>query len=336
MQEASLETLWRSKIAEKGGVAAKQALSILVNDPELTTLKPYLDFVSANWSDPLRPALMGLSCQAVDGKFEDTTQTATALCLMNLSFFLWDDAIDKAPSRLFKPTFFGAFGEEAAIIMGGLASAKAFNLLSTIRQNEKLKQAVNEEVWKLWSKMAQAETASLSRRNNSYRAKDKLSKIQKHATTNLATCLRIGALIGDGSQNEIRHLGKYGLYLGTIIDLRNDFRVATNQTVELVQKIKSGSLPYSVLWAKEHSHATKIMLTKISQKEDVEPSDVAEVVGSLLQAGVKEEIMRSIRRLSKKAVEELSTLKKCEATLTLKSFAEAQPKLFAESLRFRC
>jgi geranylgeranyl pyrophosphate synthase len=333
MNKKTNEKFWQRFLADKGGKTSKDAALTLLNDPDLATLKPCLDFVSANWADPLRPALMSLSCEAVGGKSEDTKQAAVALTLMNLSFYLWDDAIDKAPYRLFKPTFYGKFGSDAAIILGGVASAKGFNILSKMELNKKRKEAINQEVWTLWATMAKAESAALNSRRREYTSKDKLQKIKEEAKANLATCLRIGAIIGSASKTEVLHLGKYGEYLGAAIDLKNDFRVATNLTVELSQKIGTGALPYSLLWAKEHSKVIEEMLTKMRKKENVEPNDTAELVSSLLETGIKEALARKIKRLTKKAGEELSQLKNNEATRTLKDFVEDQPHLFEASLQ---
>ena len=74
--------------------------------------------------------MIKLACEAVEGKPQDTEEIAMAMSLMNLSFYLWDDMVDKAPCRLFNPTLFGKFGEGSALIMGGLASAKAFTILN--------------------------------------------------------------------------------------------------------------------------------------------------------------------------------------------------------------
>jgi geranylgeranyl diphosphate synthase type I len=333
MDKENLEEHWHSIIADRGGRVAKQAMSELLNDPDLAVLTPCLNFISANWSDPLRPALIGLSCEAVGGKSEDTAQVAIALSLMNLSFFLWDDAIDKAQTRLFKPTFFGKFGENAAIIVGGLASAKAFIIFNSTIQDERLRKSVSEEIWKLWATMAQAESAALSSRKGTYRARDKLLKIQEEAKSNLSTCLRIGAMIGNGSTEQVLHLGNYGVFLGMIVDIRNDFRVATNLTVELAQKIKTGALPYSLLWAKEHSQVTRGIIRKIREKENVQPNDVAKLVASVLETRIKEVFASKLDKLTKKAGVELSSLRCSEATQTLKSFVEAQPLLFEQTLR---
>ena len=101
------------------------------------------------------------------------------------------------------------------------------------------------------AKMAQAETVTLRLRSRgSFSPEKKFWKIKTEAT-DLETCLKMGAIIGNGSESEIKHLGKYGLCLGIILELWKDFHVSVNLTLELAEKIRSGALPYSLLWASE-------------------------------------------------------------------------------------
>src|SRR3972149_5421187 len=88
-------------LEDNGGKTANKTTNILLHDPTLKELKPELEFTSKNWRDPLRPAMIKLACEAVGGKPQDTEEVAMAMSLMNLSFYLWDDIIDKASSRLF-------------------------------------------------------------------------------------------------------------------------------------------------------------------------------------------------------------------------------------------
>lgn len=324
---------WHRILENKGGKVAEEAKLTLLNDPALRDLKTPLEFISRNWHDPLRPALMALSCEAVGGRQEDTKTTALAISLMNLSFFIWDDMVDKASSRLFKPTFYGKFGEGTTLIVGGLASAKAFLILNNqTLGEEKKRKNVSKLVWSLWAKTAKAEIINFKSRNEKYSSRDKFWKIKSEAVANLATCLKIGAVIGNGSKNEIMHLGKYGLYLGILLDLQNDFLLSTNLTLELEAKLKTGVLPYSLLWAKEHSEKTKRILNDICKKNEIDPNDLERIVASTLETDILNRTKKSIERLAKKAGGELVELPKNEGTQALKSFVEAQPQLFEESL----
>jgi geranylgeranyl pyrophosphate synthase len=331
IEKNSLEERCREILEGYGGSIADKARTILLEDSALRDLRSPLGYISKNWRDPLTPALMRLSCESVGGASHETSDVALAMSLMNLSFYIWDDIIDKAPCKLLRSTLFGKFGEETALIVGGLASAKAFSILSQIDTSKKKRQTIANLFWDLWAKMAQAETASLRLQSGKNSSRAKLWKIKTEAT-DLRTCLRIGAVVGNGSENEVNHLGNYGMCLGIILELWKDFHVAVNLTLELAEKIRNGALPYSLLWASEHSEKIRKELNDVAGRKTLEPSCVRQIVKNTLETRALDNTLQSIRRYAKKAETELIDLKKNYSAQTLQFFVDAQPRLFVESL----
>ena len=328
----NIEERCRRILEDNGGMVADKARTILLEDPALKDLRPPLEFISKNWRNPLTPAMIRLSCEAVGGRPEETYEAALAMNLMSLSLYIWDDMIDKARLKLFKPTLFGKFGEGMALIIGGLASAKAFSILNQMNVDEVKHQTVTKLLWDFLVKMAQAETAGLRLRSRkNFSPRKKFWKIKTEAT-DLETSLRIGAVLGDGSESEIQHLGRYGLCLGIILELWKDFHVSVNLTLELADKIRSGTLPYSLLWARERSEKIRKKLDNLSSKNTIEQACIKEIVEDALEIKALENIVKNVRRLAKKAEKELIELKRNNATRTLQFFIEAQPRLFTESL----
>jgi geranylgeranyl pyrophosphate synthase len=313
-----------------GGETATKATNLLLKDPTLGDLRPMLEFISKNWQDPLRPAMIKLACESVNGKTQETQEVAVAMSLMNLSFYLWDDIIDKAPSRLFKPTMLGKFGEAPTLILGGLASAKAFIILNQTKLDQTKHEAISELFWEMWTKMATAETANLQARNEEYMAKDKLLKIENEASANLEICLKMGATLGNGSEEQITHLGKYGFCLGVILELQHDVKVSINLTLELADKIKTGAYTYALLSAKEKNPELQKNLQEITCAKTVESKELEKVVKGILATKALDEISERIEELSKQAIEELREIKKNSATRALQDFAEAQPRAFKQ------
>jgi geranylgeranyl pyrophosphate synthase len=328
----NIEEHCRKILEDNGGMVADKARTILLEDPALKDLRAPLEFISKNWRDPLTPAMMRLSCAAVGGQPKDTHEAALALSLINLSFHIWDDIIDKAQLKLFKPTLCGKFGEGTTLIIGGLASAKAFSILNQMNIEKEKYQTIIKLFWNFLVKMARAEAVNLrlrSQRNPSSR--EKFWKIKTEAA-DLETCLRIGAVLGNGSESEIQHLGKCGLCLGTILELWKDFHVSVNLTLELAEKIKSGALPYSLLWARERSEKIQKKLDTLATKEIIEPSYIKQIVEDTLETKALDNTVKTIRRLVKKGMKELFEMKSSDATRSLQLFVEAQPRLFIESL----
>jgi geranylgeranyl pyrophosphate synthase len=322
----NVEERCRKILEDNGGFIADKAKTLLLEESSLKNLRAPLEFISKNWRDPLTPALMGLSCSAVGGKPEETHEAALALSLMNLSFYIWDDIIDKAQIKLFKPTLFGKFGEGTALIIGGLASAKAFSILNQMKVDDVKRQTITKLFWNLWTRMAQAETINLKLRSNeNLTASKKLWKIKTEAT-DMETCLRIGATIGNGSQSEVEHLARYGHCLGIILELWKDFLVSTNLTLELEEKIRNGASPYSMLWASEHSEEIPRKIADFSQ------FNAKQLVMRILETKVLDNVMKTIQRIEKKGERELIEMKTNDAVATLHLFIELQPRFFLNSL----
>ncbi len=330
--ESSLKERCHRILEENGGRVADRASRILLEDPILKDLRPPLEFISKNWREPLTPSMMSLACEAVGGSSKETHETSLAMSLMHLCFYVWDDMVDKANSKSFKPTLFGKFGEGPALIIGGLASAKAFSILNRINVDVIKRQEINKLVWELWTKMAQAEATNLRLRkheNASYRKKFSVIKME---ASDLETCIKIGAILGNGSKVEIKHLANYGLFLGIILELWKSFYVTTNLTMELAEKLKNGAYPFLLLWAKEHSEKLRKKLEELTRNKSIGSSEIKEIVEYVLETNVINNTKKNIRRFTNKAKVELAELTNNEATQKLRFFVEAQPQLFIESL----
>jgi len=322
------------KILEQyGGKTADKTTKILLQDPTLKELKPELEFISKNWRDVLRPAMIKLACETVEEEPQTTEDVEIAASLMNLSFYLWDDLVDNATHRLFNPTLFGKFGAGPTLIMGGIASAKAFTILNKAKMNKEKRQTIAALFWDMWAKMSTTEAINLRTRESQYSAKDKQLKIDAEAEADLGNCLKMGAVMGNGSENEIKSLGKYGLYLGTILELQHDFQVSANLTLELGEKVKMSTIPYTLLIAKESSTDLQEALKDIECKKIIGPKEIEKIVQLFLAANMVNKIEETIEELISKAVEELSFTNKKGASKALRSFAEVQMRFFKESLQ---
>ena len=330
--ELNIEGICRKILEDSGGFIANQARTILLDDPELKELCSPLEFISKNWRDPLTPAMISLSCEAVGGQPKDTYEAALAMSLINLSFYVWDDIIDKVQIKLFKPTLYGKFGEGTTLMIGGLSSAKAFLILNQMSLDQEKYRVITKLLWDFLVDMARAETINLrlrTQRNPS--AKEKFWKIKTEAA-DLGTCLRIGAIIGDGSADEVRHLGNYGKCLGMILELWKDFHVGLNLTLELAAKVKAGAFPFVLLWASERSDKIRRKLDQIRTAETIEQADITQILEETLATGALTHTVRAVKSFAKKGGEELMKIRSNDATRALHMLIDAQPQLFVQSL----
>jgi geranylgeranyl pyrophosphate synthase len=289
-----------------GGVIANKAIETLLKDTQITELKPLSEFIARNWRDCFSPAMMNLGCQFVGGNAKDTEELAVSISLMNLSFRLWDDIIDQDFCRTLRPTFVGKFGKNTALIYGGIVSAKAFTLVKEADLGLSKKCKINDLFWNYWATMAKSEIKDLNAKTDKYSAANKLNKI-KAETINVQTCLKIGAIIGNGSTSDIKLLENYGFHLGMILELINDVRVSLNLTLELEKKIKQNQLPLLLLLGREESGQIKEEIEFLSKKQVISSEDMGHLIEILLNSVSWKQLASYYKEESEKCQIALST-----------------------------
>lgn len=323
IQQQSLDIL-----EEYGKKTADKAVTMLLEDPALKKIETVVKFVSKSWRDPLTPAMINLSCQAVGGKPEETQDIAIAISYMNLSFRVWDDMIDKTVSRQFKPTLVGKFGESNALIFGGILSAKAFTIINQLKIDFHKRQKISILLWNYWAKMAATETIN-QKQKLLYTADEKFAKIKAEAV-NLETCLSVGGLLGDGSDLEVKKLAQYGRCLGIVLELFKDLRASLNLTVELEEKIKNKTLTLTLLRAREQSETLKNQLSLLSRQQEITSSEIKFVTDLMLQTDSIWYIEGIMKRNVETAKKALSNLEVKDVVKKLGVFIEAQVSFFKE------
>jgi len=318
-------------LEQKGGKIADKAKTILLDEISVEGLQQPLQYVSEIWRDPLAPAFIVLSCKAVGGRpSEATHQASIAMSLMNLSLKLWDDIVDKTRHIGFVPTLLGKSGDEVSLIAGGLVSAKAFLVLAEIKIARSRHQIINRLVWDYWRTMARAEMVNLElRKRDDVRPEEKL-RVYEMEAIHLETLMKIGAVLGNGSKEEIRHLGSYGRCLGEILELEKDIKVSLNLTLELSQKVKRNALPYSLLWARTRSDRIDENLQRY--RNGVGSPNVKQLVEAVLETGAVENAISLIEQLIAKARGETAKLRKTKSSNLLSFFAGAQHRIVKEIL----
>lgn len=314
--------LWRI-LNEKGAQIYEETKKILLEDVKLEDLREPLKYASESYRDLLRPTLVVLSCEAVGEKPETIDPVATVMTLLGMGLYLYDDIVDRTEYRCFVKTTWGKFGAGKTLIAGGLVTAKAFTLLNQVDLPPMQRKRLSKLFWRFLREMAEAEIANLKlRTRQKIHWKDKLA-VMKMRTVNIEVCTRTGAILGFGSNDEIDHLGKFGRHLGLILELVDDLIESLNFTLELREKIKMGSWPYTLAWAENHSKKIHNLLSLITDKE-ADPAYIKKIIEGMFESGAISHVGDLSTKLIVRAKEELSSLKDSEAKRTLKFIVEAQ------------
>jgi geranylgeranyl pyrophosphate synthase len=137
------------KRSKKGRELAKQIL--LAEKMEYPKLREALEHYLANWDEFTHPGLFSIACEAVGGDPNGVLPTQAAIAMMAAAFDLHDDIIDKSEVKHERPTVYGKFGAEMALLLGNAFLIEGFKLFadSTVVFSKEKQKSVLETLKKL-------------------------------------------------------------------------------------------------------------------------------------------------------------------------------------------
>lgn len=249
-------------IQEKGQKSVELARQIILKEPiEYEPFKEALSYFMKDWNDILHPALVSLACEAVNGNPDKTTQLGAALVLLAGGADVHDDIIDQSVTKSSKPTVFGKFGNDIAILAGDALLLKGTYLLhQTIESLLKdKKDVVLNTVRRAFFETSSAEAKEASLRGKTdYSVQDYL-EIIRHKTAVSEACTRIGAILGNGTAEEIEILGHFGRTFDILLTIRSEF-IDTFEKDEIRNRRDRECLPLPIIVAfQDHSRKMEIL-----------------------------------------------------------------------------
>lgn len=213
-------------------------------------IKDSLNYFIDSWNDVVHPALLALSCEAVGGKAEKTTQIGVAYILLAGGADIHDDIIDESSVKYSKKSVLGKFGKDIAILTGDALLFRGLYVLHEACENlpAKQKQLVLEVTMQAFFGISSAEAKESSLKTaGSIIAEDYLNMIKTKAAVAEAT-MRIGAIIGGGLPQEIGVLANFGKTFGTLLTIRDEF-IDIFEIHELKNRAEREWLPLPILYA---------------------------------------------------------------------------------------
>jgi geranylgeranyl pyrophosphate synthase len=247
-------------------------------------------FLEENWRNTQHPALIAAACRAVGENFKATEPVAASIVLLTGAADMHDDIIDKSKTKTHKPTTYGKFGQEAALLAGD-----ALLFLGLMQFSKAVEEFNIEKRRKLRGLMEQAflKIGNVAVNEGAFKGKwdvkpqEYLSVLEAKGSVAEA-CVQIGAVIGDGASSDVDALASVGKTLGLLMTVRNEF-ADLQYPQELKMRVKGETLPLPVLYALEDSKVKAKVLKLLKGRLTVDLArQVAEVVvGSEGVAGLK-------------------------------------------------
>ena len=204
----------------------------------------------SKWDDTTRPGVLALACEAVDGK-RDAVPLQAALLFIDATMDIHDDIIDESVAKKNRKTVYGKLGKEATLLIGDAFMVEGFYYLHKAIENLPTDQRlmIMDGVKDFLSEVVEAHIseAPLKTKKLKIRPETYLQILTKKAA-DIEGHMKVGAIYGGGSENQIEAMSNYGRNIGLLLAVKSEF-VDIFEPSELMHRIKYEVLPLPVLYA---------------------------------------------------------------------------------------
>lgn len=268
----------------------------------------------------IRPALLLLACEMVGGDSKKAVPAAASIELLHTFTLVHDDIMDHDLERRGKPTVHAIWGEEMGIIVGDTLYSIAFRAMMDLKRkgiSDSLVLKAVEELIRANAELHEGQILDMLNSKKEYVSEGEyLRMVGKKTGALLESSLRIGAIVGGGSESQINALGNFGMDLGVAFQIKDDILGLTADERELGKPVGSdiceGKRSLPVLHAIAHSSdADRQKLLAILGK--TESCDLTESMRIIKEAKSIEYAEGKLQDLTLKAKRELDVFKQSDS-----------------------
>jgi len=261
-----VQKIFKQRGTEALKMARKEILQEEFKSNEVRDALHY--FMTQYWKDLARPTLLSLTCEAVGGKPERTLPIAVPMILISGGIDIHDDIIDDSRTKANRLTVYGKFGKDIALVAGDILLFKGLSLIG--QSMEKGVSAVKLPtiigiIQKLFFELADAEALEYQCRAKVDTPPESYLKVLWRKAADVEAHTKMGAIIGGGTEIQVRELSQYGRLLGMLVLLRDDW-LDTLDPEELGHRLKKECPPLPVLYAAQDPQTKDRILSILRNK----------------------------------------------------------------------
>ena len=173
----------------------------------------------------IRPLLLVLSAEATQATNtdcyhvnDDAFMVGSAIELLHTESVIHDDIIDKERVRRGKPSFHIKYGYNSSILTADFVLGIILNIGSKMNNPR-----VTSELSNAATKMSEGEMMEIRLAKHNNITEDEYIKVIEHKTASLfEASTKIGAILGEGNEDQIHALGTFGNLLGIAYQIHDD------------------------------------------------------------------------------------------------------------------
>ncbi|RLG55015.1 MAG: hypothetical protein DRN95_08245 [Candidatus Hydrothermarchaeota archaeon] len=274
-----------------------------------------------------RPALVALACETLGGKKEDTIPAGAALEIAHTFLLIHDDIEDFSEIRRGKPCLHKIYGIPHAVNMGDYLMMKVYDVLLSGKRVWGLEKTI--KILELFNEMllitgeGQAMEIEQREKDLSEATMDWYERmsLKKTGYYSGGTPCAIGAVIADGSEEEIETLKKFGFAIGVAFQIQDDILNVTMSVEEekvapgtagggvgkdFAGDIKEGKRTLLIVHAFQHANEDeKRRMRELVGKKNITLEEKKEVIEIMKRHGSIDFARDYAKRIVKEAVENL-------------------------------
>ena len=290
-----------SIIQERGNRIREKFKQEVINGIEDSKLLDILESIKDNRNDSFRPALTSFSCEAVGGHLEAADDAGLMFILASTGVSIHDDIIDKSPRKHLRVTTLGKHGLNRSLLVGDLLIVKGWAKISDMfegNQNPAKVAKIAKIYGGFCAEMCEAEFMENSCRKKLDTDLEYHKRILWKAMAETEACTRIGAILGNGSDEEVQALGDFGRRIGFTSRLVDELKDCLNIEGGLIHRLKYESIPLPLLFAAKTSNSRRLKIESIIRRSDYTPSSMRD----LLEIYFESDAFSYVRDIAKKNV----------------------------------
>jgi len=232
-----------------------------------------LEYYASYWENYTHTGLFSLACEAVGGDPDEAVDVQAAIAMFAGTLDIHDDIIDNSKVKRGKNTVLGEYGLDTTLILGDIFLVSSFALLNkaTAEMPKDKRLEVFATVRRALLELGNAHILESTLKRKLDVDPEYYLQILRMKATSIEADTRVGALVGNGTGEEVEALTSYGRLLGTLVTLREEF-IDVFDAKELAHRASKECLPIPVLYAMKDSEDRKRIQSLIAKKRITQAS----------------------------------------------------------------
>ena len=251
-----------SEIGERSRERHREIFLRYVDHPEV---RDALENVLSYWKYNLRAALMQFSYEAVGGKGENTKSIAEFFSIAGSGIGIHDDIIDRTYRKRGRITIPGTFGPDFALALGDMLIVKGLMSISDVlgEMDKETVIRILEAYEGFFTEMCIGEVMEIRARKNLDMSLGDYDDMLWKLGVDSEYCMRVGAIIGGGSDEEVELLAEFGRIFGYLCRLHDELDDMVNLEAKLGYRVQFEAIPLAILYAANRSEENYDTISEI-------------------------------------------------------------------------